>query len=42
MVAVLMSNPRRGEFDLSSMRILSFGGFSLAPSVIATAIAELG
>ena len=42
MVAVLMSNPRRGEFDLSSMRILSCGGSSLAPSVIATAIAELG
>ena len=42
MVAVLMSNPRRSEFDLSSIRILSCGGSSLAPDVIETAIRELG
>ena len=41
MVAVLMSNPRRSEFDLSSIRLLSCGGSSLAPDVIETAVTSL-
>ena len=41
MVAVLMSNPRRSEFDLSSIRMLSCGGSSLAPDIIEAAVREL-
>ena len=41
MVAVLMSNPQRSNFDLSSIRLLSCGGSSLAPDVIDRATKEL-
>ena len=41
MVAVLMSNPRRPEFDLSSIRILSCGGSALSMAIVEAVIQEL-